>query len=348
MLLQPPIHSVPKMSSEPPILIRRRDMLGAAGAVGLSSPLMAKTKHFELPDTIFRIVLGSTAGGAVDAIARLLARHLGTATGRTFLVENRPGANGVQAADWVSQADNTGVKLLMGLSSQLLLNQLLYTRMPLDLRTDLSRVYKLAEGILYLCVNAQKTPVASLEQLPAHVRSKQGKLSYGSFGMASYTHLMGERLNQLLNAQMVHVPYKGETPLTLALLAGEVDLGWASPLQFKQYPGQLRALASNGDGRMPGGLPGVPSFAEGGIRDEAFSLQGWLGLVMSSKAPEHLKNAISDAIVHVMRHSDIVAQCAAMGLPLNTDSSPQQFETFYQSEYPKWERLVRQVNITLD
>lgn len=334
----------------PSSMISRRSLLaGAAGSAGLAlSPLASAqaTPAAGLPNGPIRLIVGAPAGGGTDVIARLLAQHLGTDTGKSFIVDNKPGANGIIAADFVAKSPPDGQTIFVGISSHQLLNQLTYTKLPLNYRTDLARVYRVADTGTFITVGP-KVPATTLQELVKHIEGNRGKVSYGSYGLGSVPHLLGERLSQLTQGEMIHVPYKGEAPMMQALLSGELDIGWATVNPLKAHAPKLRALATIGPKRIPA-LPAVPTFAEGGVKDEAFTVLGWIGLTVPGKTPAPIKAALAEAIGKVMAKPEIVQRIVDLGYESIQGDSPAKFEAYYKNDFAKWDKLVASVGVKLE
>ena len=331
--------------------LSRRAWLATAASAGLALSPLARAQNAgaaasALPAGPIRLVVGAPAGGATDVIARMLAQHLGSDTGRSFIVDNKPGANGIIAADFVAKSAPDGQNIFIGVSSHQLLNQLNYTKLPLNYRTDLARVYRLADTGNFITVGA-KLPVNNLQELVKYIETHRGKVSYGSYGPGSVPHLLGERLNQLTQGEMVHIPYKGEAPMMQALLSGELDIGWATVNPLKAHAPKLRALATIGTQRVPA-LPNVPTFAEGGVKDEAFTVLGWMGTTVQGKTPAPIKAALGDALAKVMAKPEVVQRMVDMGYETVQGDTPAKFEAYYKSDFAKWEKLVNAVGVKLD
>lgn len=323
--------------------MRRRTLLQASASLGASLLLPATgfataLRSAGLPDRVYRFIVGAPPGGATDLLARLLARHLSTLTGRTFVVGNQPGANGLVAAHTVAHQHAHEVLILLGTTSHLLVNQLTQPRLPLNLRTDLARLYLLCTGSTYLTVNPQRLPVRSLPELLQHLQQHKG-LSLGSLGPGSYPHLLGKRLNQITDGQMLHVPYKGEAPMVYALLSGELDMGWVSAKHLQAHPKRLLPLAGHSPQRLSK-LPEVPTFAEAGLPDAAMARRGWIGAAVSVQLPAPIQQALARAIATVAASASMKQGSSDLGMTLVQNSSPESFERFYQSEYQQWARLV--------
>ena len=329
---------------------RRQALAGASAlaAAGLPLAAQANTAAGNFPSKPIRIVVPYQPGGSTDAISRLLGQHLASELGQPVVVDNKPGAAGIIGTGEVVRAAPDGHTISFGLTSSLLVNQFLYTKLPYSLTRDLAPLYRVTDAGAILVVNSN-LPVKNLAELRKHIEANRGKLSYGSYGQGSYPHLAAERINQLTQGGMAHAAYKGETPMIQALLGGEIDIGWGSAQTLKQFvdTGKLRALAITGRDRVAA-MNQVPTFAEAGMTDDAFAIVGWLGMAVPAKTPDAVKQKLSAAIAKVLAKPEVKERISAMGYTAITDSTPQQFASIYQRDLPKWEALVKAVGVKLD
>jgi tripartite-type tricarboxylate transporter receptor subunit TctC len=330
----------------------RRQILAGSGALAAASLPLGVAAQADaaanFPNKPIRIVVPFQAGGATDALARVLGQSMAADLGQPVVVENKPGAAGIIGTNDVAKAAPDGYTISLGLSTNLLLNKFLYTKMPFDPVRDLAMLYRLMDAGAILVVNAAM-PVKTLADLRKHIEANRGKLSYGSYGQGSYPHLAGERINQITKGGMAHAAYKGETPMIQALLSREIDIGWGSAQAIRQFVegGKLRALAYTGS-TPPVGMPGVPTFAEGGMPDDAFTLPGWFGTAVPAKTPEAIKQKLAGAIAKALAKPEVKERVAAMGFVPLLDSTPEKFTAEYMRDLPKWEALVKTVGVKLD
>ena len=332
--------------------IHRRQLLAHSGGLALAAtPLaaVASKPADGFPSKPIRIVVPYQAGGSTDAVSRLLAQHLPAELGgATVLVENKPGASGIIGTGDVVKSAPDGHTISLGLTSSLLVNRFLYTKMPYDPAKDLAMLYRVTDAGAILAVNADM-PVKTLAELRQYIEANRNKLSYGSYGQGSYPHLAAERINQITKGGMAHAAYKGETPMVQALLTKEIDIGWGSVQSLKQHVdlGKLRPLAITGQGRVAA-MKDVPTFAEAGMRDDAFSILAWFGMAVPAKTPDAIQQKLSNAIAKVLSKPEVQQRISGMGYTAITTSTPQQFAGLYKRDLPKWEALVKSVGVQLD
>jgi tripartite-type tricarboxylate transporter receptor subunit TctC len=317
----------------------------AAGLVGLACTAHAQGNWPSKPITF---VIPGAAGGTTDVPARIVGQKLSVMLGQPVVVENKPGAGGILGTNEVAKSDPDGHTITLGLSSTLLVNRFLYSKMPFDPARDLDMLYRPIDSGAIIAVHTG-VPVKTLDELFKYIEANRGKLSYGSYGLGSYPHLAGERINQITQGGLTHAPYKGESPMVQALLARDIDFGWGSVQVMKQFvdAGKLRVLAITGRDR-PLGMPEVPTFAEAGVNDDAFNIVGFFGMAVAAKTPDAIKQKLSDSIAKALSKPEVKERVAGMGYRANTNSSPQEFTAQYKRDLPKWEALVKSVGVKLD
>jgi tripartite-type tricarboxylate transporter receptor subunit TctC len=309
--------------------------LGCAGA--------ATAQAF--PAKPVRIVIGVSAGGLSDTLARGLAGELTKLWGQNVIVENRPGASDVVAAEAVARSAPDGYTLYMTNANVTMVNQFLRKNLPFDPARDFVPVIGLVRTSDVLLVRPQ-LPVNSVRELAALARSKPGSLNYGTFGMGSAAHLDAEKFSVAAGVQMVHVPYKGGADVMQALLAGQVDLAFtgltaAIPLI---RAGKLKALAWGADQRSAA-IPDVPTLREAGYD---FETGGWLGVLAPTGTPAAIVEKIS---ADAGRVGDMPAFrdkfVLAVGLePMNMQA--RQFAEHLKESREKYAELFKKIDLKLE
>ena len=242
------------------------------------------------------LVVGTPAGGAIDAYARNLADHLSRQTGGTFLVDNRAGAGGNISAEYVLKAPADGHTLWVTTHAMFTINPSVYP----SLRWKQSEFKPIAKGVespLLLSIHPS-LPARNLTELANWLNANPSKAAYASFSPGTPSHFLGFQLNERLKLNMVHVPYKGSAPQLNDLLAGQVLLGFTQMQGATQQiqTGKLNALAITSTERSKH-LPQVPTLAELGYRD--LSLQVWFGLVAPAGTPQPVVETITTAVMKV-------------------------------------------------
>ena len=242
--------------------IKRRSVLqgmAALGSTGLLGTALAQTGKAAWPTKPIRLVVPFNAGGATDIIARTVGEALSKRIGQPVVVDNKGGAAGILGTDAVAKAPADGHTLLLTLSTSMLINQFLYTKLPYNPQKDLALVTQIAAAPVTLVVHPS-VPANNMKELLAYAKSHKGKLSYGSWGTGSYAHLAGAYMSKTMDADMVHVAYKGEAPMIQELIGGQLQLCFSSALNTKPFidAGRVKAIGVTGTQRMDI-LPKVPT-----------------------------------------------------------------------------------------
>lgn len=290
------------------------------------------------PHKSMRIVVGYPPGGTADQLARVLSEGVGKILGQNVIVENRPGANGNLAADFVAKSPADGYTLLMTAPGPVSVNMHVYTSLPFDPKTAFAPIARVAIAPLVLVVNKQ-LPVQNLKELLAYAKANPSKASYASQGNASSGHLAMELLKSRTTLQAEHVPYKGSSPALNDLLAGHVlmmfDNTTSSLPQVRS--GNLKAIAIAEDKRIAA-APDIPTVAESGY--EGFAATPWFGLVTTAGTPNLVIQKWVASIHEVLKNPAIKDRFAQSGVDLVFDT-PEAFTYYIESESRKWKEVVR-------
>ena len=285
-----------------------------------------------------RFVVGFTPGGPSDILARALGQKLAERWGQQVVVENRPGAGGNVAAEAVAKSAPDGYTWLLGNNSILATNHALYRRLPYDPLKDFAPVALVAVQPNILVVHPE-VPAKSVSELIALLKANPGKLNYASSGAGAAAHLAGELFKAMAGVDMVHVPYKGAQPALTDVVAGQVQLMFATSASVIPYmkQGRLRALAVTTAERSPS-VPEIPTVAEAGL--PGFEATTWHGVVVPSAVPTQLVQKLNLDINAALKEKDLNERLAGLGAEILT-GTPRDFADYIAREIPKWTKVVK-------
>lgn len=313
-------------------------------AAVLAASVAAGAAAQSFPAKPVRILTGQSPGGATDLFARLFAQKLGEAWKQPVVVEPRPGAAGSIAAELTWKSAPDGYTMLLSTAGQVVLNPHL-TKLPYDPLKDLAPVAYLA-GQPLLLVAHPSVPAKSVKELVALAKARAGKLNHGSGGTGSPAHLAMELFKSMTGTRMTHVPFKGVGPAVTALVAGEIDVSFASPSATQAFirSGRLRALAISTPRRSPA-LPDVPTIAEAGV--PGYQVTSWYGFFGPAGMPAEIVGKIHGDVMRVLAMTDTRARIAAEGgEPGNMTVA--QFAAFIRAESAQWAKVIRAAGIKGD
>jgi len=289
------------------------------------------------PSRPLRIVVPLTAGGPTDTLARIIAQPLSQRLGQPVVIDNRPGAGGNIGADAAAKSPADGYTLFLGTSGPLSINPSLYGKLPFDPARDFSPVVSLAFAPFVLAVHPS-VPARTVGELVQLARQRPGKLNAAAV-TGSAAHLATELFKSTAAIAITHIPYKGAAPATNDLIAGQIDLTFASTPGVLPHvrSHKLRALAVTSPRRLPQ-LPDVPTVAEAGL--PGFEASVWYGLVAPANTPREIVQKLNQEVSAILQDPKTREQM------LNNDftptgSTPEQFGRFIQAEAHKWGGLVR-------
>ncbi|MDO8597034.1 MAG: tripartite tricarboxylate transporter substrate binding protein [Sulfuricaulis sp.] len=291
----------------------------------------------EYPSHPIRIVVGYSAGGPNDTIARVLGQKLTEILGQQTIVDNRPGADGVIGTDLVAKSVADGHTLAL-VSSSHTINPSLQPKLPYDPVRDFAPVTMAASGPTVLVVHPS-LPARSVTELIALARTRPGQLMYASSGTGGTLHLAGELFKSRARIDITHVPYKGVAPATVELLAGQVPLMFDPIVAALPHiqSGKLRALAVTSKRRSPN-LPALPTMQESGVAD--FEVVIWYGLLAPAGTAPAVVDRLNAEIVKIVRTPEMKERLASFGAePIGMSAN--EFAVFLKTDLAKWAQLVK-------
>jgi len=306
----------------------------------LATPAAAQ----QYPARPVKLVVGFAPGGAADQVSRAFQDVLSRELGQPIVVENRPGAGSSIAAEYVAKSAPDGYTLLIASPSSILVNPILSPKEGFDPRRDLLPVTKVSSSPLVAAAHSS-VGVGSLRELIAYAKKNPDKLNYGSSGNGSAPHLAAVLFTRLAGVEMVHVPFKGGAPSVQALLAGDVQLSFATPpsvlahVRTVQNPGgRLLALAVTSRERTSL-VPGVPGMVEAGLPD--YEISFWYGFFFPTGTPREIVRRIFDATSVTILNPAVGRILAHGGTETAGSKSPEEFSAFIAEDAKLWARVVK-------
>ncbi len=284
-------------------------------------------------------MVGFTAGGSTDVIARLVAEELRKAWGQPVVVDNKPGVGGNSGANIVAKARPDGYTLLMGSVGPLAINATLYAKMPYDNLRDFTPVSEVVHVPNMLVVNPASLPVRNFSEFVALVKANPGKYFYSSTGVGTSSHLSGELLKSVAGLDIMHVPYKGSVALGDLLSGDQVHFMFATIPSVIQLvrSGKLHALAVTSLQRSAS-APELPTVAESGY--PGFEASSWFGLLGPAGMPREIALKLQAEIARMLKTPEIREKLIQQGAD-PVGSTPDEFAAYIRNETAKWAKVVK-------
>jgi tripartite-type tricarboxylate transporter receptor subunit TctC len=311
----------------------------------IAAPAFAQEPY---PSKPVKMLVPYGPGGATDIIARIVAAKLGESLGQSFVVENRPGANGNIALEATAKAAPDGYTLLVGNVSTNTINESVYAgQLTIRPSRDLVAITKLVEIPHIVVVNAG-VPVKNIAELIALAKKEPGKLNFASVGLGSYPHLDMERFMKASGTEMTHVPYKGGAGQAIpAMVAGEVQVAFFNMASLLPHirSGRLKALAAVPAQRLPE-LPDVPTLAEQGF--PGIGTNAWQGLFAPAATPKPVVDKLYASVAAVLNKSEQKEGLARQMMAVEVSKSPQEFTDLVRRETQGWGEFLREAKIRVE
>lgn len=322
-------------------MIRRRTF--AAGAAALVAAPMLRAQP--LPNGPVRIVVGFAPGGGTDILARVIGQKLGEMWKTTVLVENRAGATGVIAADYVAHQPPDGNTLLMAHINSHAIAPALFPKMNYDANRDFTPLVLVGVTPNLLIGNEQQKS-RTVQQLVEECRANPGKISFGSAGTGSAQHLALEMFKLQAGVQALHIPYKGSGPMLTDLIGGQINYSFDTMTAATPHvkSGKAIAIAQTRQKRAKG-HPTVPTMAESGF--PGFEATTWYGLAGPKGMPAAMARRMNEDINKVLAMPDVMEKFEQYGAE-DGGGSAEKFAQFIQDEGRKWAKVVKDANVKMD
>ena len=297
------------------------------------------------PDRPIVLIVPNPPGGLVDTSARLLSEPLTRVIGEPVIVDNKPGASGNTAYQYVAKAKPDGYTLLISYSGYHVANPALMDKLPWDPIKDFSPIALLTVSTNVIAVHPS-VPVNNLKEFIAYAKANPGKLNYASQGNGSVSHIGTEIFKQITGVEIVHVPYKGSGPAVQDVLAGQVQVFITTPPSVMQHvqSGKLKGLAVTGKTRHPGML-NVPTTAEAGL--PSFQLESWVALYAPAETPVPVIAKLTDAVKASLALPEVKERADTAGVELRY-LTPAATDALLKRELPYWNKAIKSAHITLD
>jgi tripartite-type tricarboxylate transporter receptor subunit TctC len=311
-------------------------------AVLALSPALASAQY---PTKPVKLVVGFAPGGAADTVARAYSEYLSRNLGQPVVIENRAGAGSSIAAEVVAKAAPDGYTVLIASPASISVNPALNPKIGYK-ASDFAPITKVSASPLILVVNPA-TNITSVKELVATAKRDPGKLNYATSGVGSAPHFGAVLFSQITGIKMEHVPFKGGAPAVVSVVAGDVQVTFATPPSVLPMvkAGRLRALAVTSPERSPL-MPDVPGMVEAGIPD--YSIAFWYGFFVPAGTPPEIIRKLFDATIVAAQRPEVKAALAREGTEVSLSRSPEDFAAFLAREDKFWVRLAKDSGATVD
>ncbi len=313
--------------------------LAVSGSYAQSSAPSSVVSTAMYPAKAVRILVPFAAGGAVDTTGRLIAQKLGGAFGRPVIVENRPGAAGMIAVDVLLKAPADGYTLMIGAAGVLATTPAGQEKPVYDPLKDVAPVTLVATFPFMLIVNPS-LPARSVSELVRLAKAKPLAITNATTGHGTAPHLVAEYLSLSAGIKLTHVPYKGDNPAVIEIIAGQISMGMLTPIIMVQHvkSGRLRALAVTSAARFPP-LPDVPTVAESGY--PGFEAESWHAVVVRTGTPDEIVRKLNGEIVRILKESaEVRANFESAGGAI-VAATPEEFGAYLRREMAKWRKVIK-------
>ena len=318
--------------------LNRRAVLTGAAALGGLSLLPRRARADQWPTRPVKLVVPFAAGGTTDILARVVAAKVSEEFGHQFIVENKTGAGGNIAAEFVAKAEPDGYTFVVGTPGTHAINQFVFKNMNYDQAKDIAPVIIIAR-VPNLCSVTNSLPVKSVAELIAFAKAKPGELFYGTPGLGSTAHVSTELFKSMTGIEMTHVPYKGSAPALTDLIAGRVQLmidNLPAAQPFAEA-NSIRPLAVSSAKRWTG-LPDLPTMAEAGV--PGYEAASWFTIGAPAKTSKEIIEKLNASIDKFLKTEDGIARLRKLGAE-PAGGSPADMQAYVLAETEKWGKVAK-------
>jgi tripartite-type tricarboxylate transporter receptor subunit TctC len=317
-----------------------KSLLGTIALAVLLAPTLATGQAY--PSKAIRVVVPFAPGGTSDIIGRTLGQRLSEAWKQPVIMDNRAGVAGSLGAAIAAKSPPDGYTLLVGNVGPVAVNPQIYKAVDYDSIKDFTSI-TLAVTAPQIVVVHPSVPAKSFKEFNVLVRAQKGKMTYGSSGPGSISHLCGELYKRMTKTDMLHVPFKASAFITTALLSGEIDAVFSDMAVVLPHvqAGRLRALAVTGPKPTPL-VPGVPTVSESGV--SGFNMTSWWGIFGPAGVPQPIVGQLNKELTRILRTSEVQKTFATLGVDAAT-STPEELTALIKSEVPKYAKLIQEIGI---
>ena len=291
-----------------------------------------------------RVIVPFPPGGGVDGAGRLISQKLSEALGRQFVVDNRPGANGMIGSEAAAKAQKDGYTLMVN-GANFVTTPSMYSKVTYDPVKDFEPISLMSLAPNVLVVHPS-LPVKSVKELIALAKARPGQVNFAGSGSGSTPHLAAELFNTLANVKMVHVPYRGTGPAIVGLMSGEASVMFMPTTNAVPMvkAGRLRALAVTTQKRVPA-MPELPTVAESGLK--GYESSQWYGVWAPAGTPTDVLGLLNAHVARIMQAPDMKQRLTAEGL-VAVGGTRDQFASHVRTEIAKWAKVIKQSGATVD
>lgn len=320
-------------------------LAASVAGIGLIHSAACAQSPAPYPNRQLQLIVPFPAGGPTDIVARLYAQQLSKLAGQPVVVENMAGAAGMIGTQNAVRAEPNGYTILFSTASTSVINEVVQKKVPYNFQRDFSMIGLIADAP-HVLVIGPSVPANNVAELIALAKKEPGKLSYSSAGTGSIVQMGAELFRTKSGIELMHVPYKGGAPATMAVLRGEVSLNVNDLSTFKSQiaEGKLKPLAVAHTSRLKP-LPDVPTFIELGMPEIVSS--SWWGIAVPTKTPAAIQTKLREWNQQIVTNPEYIARLADMAFE-TINMTPEQTKAFIDAEIKKWQTVAKAANIQLD